>query len=102
MEEGKVTESRPGVLTILITKGNGAGFALTIQHCTIADGISIDKIVKHGDIIAHTARELMPPISETNASPTAVGVFDRSGSYHPDQEMMLIGFDGQPNIAYEK
>jgi len=102
MEEGKVTESRPGVLTILITTGYGAGLRLTIQHCAIAEGIAVGSVVKYGDTIAWTARELMPPITQTDASPTAVGVFGRTGSYHPDQEMMIIGLDGEPNILYEK
>ena len=101
MKKGKVTGARPGVLTILITKGHGEGLELTIQHCTLAEGIAIGSIVKYGDTGAYTARELMPPITVTDASVTAVGVFGRTGDYHPDQEMMLIGFDGQPNILYE-
>lgn len=102
MEEGRVTESRPGILTILITEGAGKDLELTIQHCSIAKGISVGKVVTYGDTVALTARELMPPISETDSSVTAVGIFARSGGYHPDQEMMLIGYDGQPNISYEK
>ena len=102
MEEGKVTESRPGVLTILITKGMGYGYQLTIQHCSIQEGITVGKIVKYGDPIAITARELNPPLSVTTASPTAIGVFGKESGYDPDQEMMTIGFDGQPNILYEK
>jgi hypothetical protein len=102
MEQGRVTESRPGVLNILITKGYGTGLKLTVQHCVVAEGIAVGSVVKYGDTIAHTARELMPPITETDASVTAVGVFGRTGSYHPDQEMMIIGLDGQPNILYEK
>lgn len=93
-----MTESRPGVLTILITTGYGAGLRLTIQHCAIAEGIAVGSVVKYGDTIAWTARELMPPITQTDASPTAVGVFGRTGSYHPDQEMMIIGLDGEYSI----
>ena len=102
MKEGIVTQHKTGVLTIRITEGYGVGLSLTVQHCAIAEGMSIGRIVRYGDTIALTARELMPPTTETDASPTAVGVFDRTGSYHPDQEMMIIGFDGQPNIVYEK
>lgn len=102
MDEGEVTEARPGILVILIKQGYGVGLSLTVQHCVIAEGITVGSIVRYGDTIAYTARELMPPVTETDASPTAIGLFKKGGGYHSDQEMMLIGPDGQPNIVYYK
>lgn len=107
MEEGRVTADRvsDGIISIRISRGPGLGLTLTVQHVSLdidpstpgVQYLQVGSIVHRGDLVAHTDRVGIGPGSDSS---TAVGVFGHSG-YHPDQEMMLIGPDGQPNILYE-
>jgi hypothetical protein len=108
MEEGRVIEDRfeEGIISILITEGVGCDLVLTAQHVNLdidpsSPGVQYlenGTIVHQGDLIAYTDRFGILPGSD---SATAVGVCTEHGCYHSDQEMMLIGPDGQPNILYE-
>jgi hypothetical protein len=107
LEEGRITQNREdGVLDILITKGIGMGLTLTHGHVNPdvdpnqpGDQIlEVGTIVHFGDIIAFTGRR---GISSGSDSSLQVGLLDRNG-YIPEQELMLIGSDGQPNILYDE
>jgi hypothetical protein len=112
MEEGRVTQNRhddgvldmvDGVLDILITRGPGTGLIITYGHINpdvdpSVHGLQyllVGSVVHSGDIIGYTQ---MDP----GGSPWSIlnfGVIDRDlNDYHPDQEMMYIGLDGQPNL----
>jgi len=106
MKEGQVVEVLPdeGVINIQILKGVGAGFTLTLQQVDVdinprkqgVQSLSEGQIVKDGDVIAYSNPAGRAP---GRGPSTAIGILSADG-YHPDQEMMLIGPDGQPNILY--
>lgn len=107
LEEGQVTQNRDdGVLDILITKGIGKGLTITFGHInpdldSTKDGdqkLEVGSIIHFGDLIAYTGRRGIPVGSDSS---TQTGVIGTHG-YLPQQELMLIGPDGQPNILYDK
>jgi len=110
MQEGKVTQNRTqdGVIDILITKGPGAGLIMTHGHInpdTRPDTpgvqfLPVGTVVRRGDVLAYTDRFGVRPGSDPS---TQTGLLRSDGSgYVPEQEMMLIGPDGQPNILYNR
>jgi hypothetical protein len=107
LEEGRVTQNREdGVLDILITKGIGRGLTITHGHVNpdidpLSPGdqiLEVGTIVHFGDLIAYTGRRGIPPGSD---AATQTGLLGPDG-YILEQELLLIGLDGQPNILYDK
>jgi len=104
---GMVESARPndGVMTVLITEGDGAGLLLVFGHVDMdldrdtpgMQHLTVGSVVRQGDIIAYTGRAGIPP--EVDPA-TNFGIIIPNMGYHPDQEMMLFGPDGQPNILW--
>lgn len=103
--QGIVEGARPndGVMTVLTTEGTGTGLLLVFGHVDMdvdrdtpgMQHLTVGSVVRQGDVIAYTGRAGIPP--EVDPS-TNFGIIIPNMGYHPDQEMMLFGPDGQPNI----
>jgi hypothetical protein len=70
---------------------------LQVLHALNLASLAPGSIVQHGDTIGYTDRIGIP--ESRSSIVTTVSVLERD-EYHPDQELMLIGSDGQPNIMY--
>ena len=107
--DGIVDETRPdeGIAVIRISAGPLKGFGLVLGHVSLdinlenqgMQNLIVGTIVHYGDIVAYTDRY---GIASGSDSSTQTGLLQPNGGYHPQQEMMLIGNDGQPNILYDK
>lgn len=107
--DGIVDETRPdeGIAVIRISEGPLKGFGLVLGHVSLdinlenqgMQNLVVGTIVHNGDIIAYTDRYGIPSGSDSS---TQTGLLQPNGGYHSQQEMMLIGNDGQPNILYDE
>ncbi len=111
MDEGKILENRGStdnrysdrygatVLQVLITKGEGRWEIIMYSHyhqdldpsTPEIEYLKEGTIVRRGDLLGYTAQW------RHAWSVLMVGMF-RANNYHPLQEMMLIGTDGQLNL----
>ncbi len=107
MDEGRITQNRyydlekgDVVIDIYITEGPGYGLQLSYVHINAdtnpdtseIEYLPVGTIVKRGDIIGYTTSLQVRPETLLN-----LGIM-RGITYLPDQEMMLIGPDGQLNF----
>ena len=111
MDEGEILENRGStdnrysdrygatVLQVLITKGEGRGEIIMYSHyhqdldpsTPEKEYLKEGTIIRRGDLLGYTAQW------RHAWSVLMVGMF-RANNYHPLQEMMLIGPDGQLNL----
>jgi len=95
MGDGKVVEKKSGVISIQIISGEAQGNVVTIQHAK--SQVSLNSIVKFGDPIGTV--DVLPKKPNSPAVVTAIGVL-KNNEYAHQQELMLIGIDGFPNLVY--